>query len=535
MNKLCAFISFCFFISIAAQEKPERPMPNGMGSSRSGQTSLFDLERESLAAVTYSTDLEKIPKEYCDQVISNLPGDVKERVERLIDPRRRARTRALPDCMIFYGPTGSGKSTLAHVVLQQMDMPFMVVKGSQLESEYANSGKSSLRRIGNIAARAKANLVVDEVDKLARKKSKKSENQAEDETPSALWEMLDVLIKNKLLFIGTSNEITGMPVPLQSRIKGSIFEIPYLKNPDAINSIILTCLQGEQVDSQKTIQKLITHVKGRSNRDINKLVVLALGWAGDRNVDTPVITLADFMKALNELKKDEKLTEKTEWDKKEVFTYTVQTIGAIANIVGIINTIFSIKNGLESLRLAREGIRLSKESAAKVDLRAVESQVLQRESIQLSKDVSAQSIAVQKEIAANADARSVESLKVAKEGLLVNKESAEKSNLRALESQALQRESLQSSKDIAAKADTRSLESLTVAKEGLVVSKESAENSNLRALESQSLQRESMGLSKDTAVQADGRSEESRNIQLLNLGVALLPYLPKVLALLGWL
>ena len=358
MIKQCVVASiFTLIISINAMEDPSKGMiPSGSRSSNVTQAqTLYDLERESFDAVTFSKDLPLLSKEFCEQVISSLPIEVKTRVKRLINAK--IRNRVLPDAIIFHGPSGSGKTLLARVVEQEMDMPFLIVKGSMLANEYVNSGACGLRRIGKLAAKIKGNVIVNEADSLAKKKNKKNEHQSDDETAKALWEMLDMIGEHKLLFIGTTNDVAGMPEQLQERLKGSMLEVPYLDHPLALQQVIRTCLNGEAVDSNKTVERLSKEVKGCSNRDINKVVFLALGLALDRNPDSPIVTFADFKASLMKIKKDGRLLSRTDWDKKEYFNYAVQTIGAAANIISILNSIVSLKNNFESLRIALASLK----------------------------------------------------------------------------------------------------------------------------------------------------------------------------------
>lgn len=167
---VASMFTFVIFIN-AMEDSSEKMIPSGSRPRNITQNqTLCDLERENFDAVTFSKDLPLLSKEFCDQVISSLPIEVKTRVKRLINARTRS--RALPDAIIFHGPSGSGKSILARVVEQEMEMPFLIVKGSMLANEYVNSGACGLRRIGKLAAKIKGNVIVNEADSMAKKKIK---------------------------------------------------------------------------------------------------------------------------------------------------------------------------------------------------------------------------------------------------------------------------------------------------------------------------------------------------------------------------
>ena len=84
-----------------------------------------------------------------------------------------------------------------------------------------------IRRAGKISKLANANLIFDEFDRLAKKKKHKEENKNDDETPGAIWQLLDELEKDKKLLIGTCNEIKGFPGPLQNRLALDLDEFYY--------------------------------------------------------------------------------------------------------------------------------------------------------------------------------------------------------------------------------------------------------------------------------------------------------------------
>ena len=394
-----------FFFTISFAVDNIKPQEENLSRNQT----LYDLERETFDAVTFSIDLPLLPKEYCDHVIATVPLEVQEIARYLINPVTRK--EALPTSIIFCGPSGSGKSTLARVIVQEMGAPFMIVKASMLANEYVNSGSGGLRRIAKLLIRIKGNLVIDELDTLAQKKNKKTET--EDDTPKALWELLDIISANNLLFIGTTNDVSGMPEQLQQRLLRDVCEIPYLNHVVAIKQVILNVLNGKRIDSPETIEKFIREIKNYSKRDINHIVYLAFRFALDRNIDSPIITLDDFRAANKQLDRNKKLLQQTKWDKKEVFEYTVKTVNMVVGIVGMFLSIISLKNGFESIQLAVEALLNNKEVAAKAEGRAVKSLELQKESMAFAKETAKESLSLQKNLA-------VESRSLQEKGLQVN-------------------------------------------------------------------------------------------------------------------
>lgn len=353
MNKQYAFALLFIFLLVSkntyAQEEPK-----GQGSSREGHATPLDLERETLNAITFSEKLKPLSDTFCNNVISAAPEELQEDLKLYFDSS--IKDSMLPSCIILHGPTGSGKSTLAEVIAQNMKMPFCIVKGSQVANEYVNSGKSGLRRIGVLAAEGRRNVIIDEFDTLAEKIEKDVEQQTSDQTCIAFWEMIDTLEANQLLFIGTTNDLRGMPEQLKSRLRGDYYEIPYQNDKMIVTSIINTSLRSTPLDTETTKNAIIDAVQGMSTRDIKKLMRLADRYARRKNHTAPIITLSNFDMARKKIRANKKIDSKLKWDGKKVFHYSVQSIGALAAVTGIIATIYSAKIATENLRLTKSTI-----------------------------------------------------------------------------------------------------------------------------------------------------------------------------------
>ncbi|CAN5126092.1 hypothetical protein BH09DEP1_BH09DEP1_5110 [soil metagenome] len=361
MNKQYGFalliISSLISGNIKAQEAP-----HGQGSSHSNhRPSGTNSALETFAAVTLSEDLEELPSIFCESVINRLPETEKKRVNFLIDKQKKEEFRGH---IILHGPTGSGKSTLAQVILQEIGRPFLIVSGSMIANEFQNSGASGIRRIRDFAIKEKRNLVIDEMDSVAQIKCKKNEYQREDEAPRALWDTLDGLRKKKLLLIGTTNDITGMPNQLQKRLKKYIFEIPYTDQTVLIKDLITSLLTSNNIslDDQQSKESLSKMFKKMAIRDINDILSLAIDNARIENGVDPVLTLADVMTAWQEIKKNEKLMEKTKWDKKETIIFACQIVGGLAAFAAILGVIYSVKHSSKSLEFAQKANTLASEN-----------------------------------------------------------------------------------------------------------------------------------------------------------------------------
>lgn len=161
MNKQYAH-AFLVLLLIPLSQNVFTQEPPHDSNPKSDHTTARDLERETLNAITFSEKLEPLSDTFCKSVLSLAPEELQKDLDDLFD--LRVRYKNLPCCMILHGATGSGKSTLAEVIAQKMEMPFYIVRGSQLPNEYINSGNSGLRRIGMLASENKRNVIIDEFE-----------------------------------------------------------------------------------------------------------------------------------------------------------------------------------------------------------------------------------------------------------------------------------------------------------------------------------------------------------------------------------
>lgn len=348
-------IVFSLVISVSTYSMEEPPRPKSLGSSRAA-SSVSELQRESLEALVLSQDLPRLSKEFCDDVISSAPKLLRDQIRLLINPVTR--NQVLPDNMLFFGPSGSGKTTLAWVIAQEMNMPFLIVTASMLGNEYANSKTAGLKRIGQLASKEGRNIIVDEVDVFAKEnKSNNDKGDSRDESPKALWQLLDTIERKKLLFIGTTNDLSNMPKPLRTRLALGLHEIPPIKDWQNRMKVIRNNLNGKIVDSEQSIHEFCKESYGLSNREIGKIIFFAYKLALSRDQNLATITRDDFKAGLERAQYANKTLDETKWEKKEIFNYTVQTIGAVANLVSIINMIVGMNNSFRSLEIAAQGLK----------------------------------------------------------------------------------------------------------------------------------------------------------------------------------
>lgn len=351
MNKQYAF-TLLFISLLFSKTTRTQECPKAQGSSKSKDRVIrHEAEHETFTAVQESANIKPYSEDFCKNAITKAPALLKDEITRLLNPQRRH--EMLPAILILHGPTGSGKTTLAKVIMQRMGMPYIVVSGKKLANEYNNSGSGGIKRIENYALEKGTNILIDEVDSVAKNKPKQNANDRDDDTPGAFWTMLDILEANNLLFIGTTNDMKGIPDQLRNRLDDCAYNMPYLVDLTQIRCLIDEFSHGCTFESEKTKEKILKQLTGQPTRTIKKIMRGAIKLARDRNLEAAVITYPDYQSTLKRIINNRRYFN-APYDKKEILNYTVQIVSVAASLASIAGTIYSIRNGSRSLELASQ-------------------------------------------------------------------------------------------------------------------------------------------------------------------------------------
>ena len=273
--------------------------------------------------------------EFCRFVLETAPQAIKDKIELLADPDCPPQIR--PKKILLYGPSGSGKTTLAQIIAQAIGWQCVFVSAGLLGNEFKNSVAQNLRRAIEPYLGQPCVVVIDEIDAIL--KTSKNEKDLDINTPKQIWEIFDLCAQiPNIVLIGITNDLRGMDVPLQTRFAGDIIEVPLIVSHEMRKKIILFHLQTFLHNTEDSyLSSLVKKTKKFSNRELEKMVLVAMEIAYLNKKSLPVITKAELEKAYNQLEKSRSLLSKINWaDYEKHLQYGLQIAGLVVNIASLI-------------------------------------------------------------------------------------------------------------------------------------------------------------------------------------------------------
>lgn len=304
-----------------------------------------------------------------NKVIKGAPAEVKRMMINLLyPPKNRA---AIPKRLLLVGQPGTGKTALAKAIAIKCNYQYYIIEAPFLLNEYKNSGQQNLLReiYPLLESGDPIVVIIDEITELTDNYGK--DNNSDSMVSSALWLLLDLCAQYpNVFFIGTSNkERKDLPAQLKSRFDEDIITIP-LPGVNARRAIIEHNLNGEQLDLDDTyLHYLVSKTKGRSAREVEKIVLKAIQYANSSSPKNYTITKKDFEKALalwKSLWHPQVLYEKYEPYIKPFFT---TAFPIILQFIGTVTSIYFSCKQLDmqavGLLLQKQGLELQIETSAK--------------------------------------------------------------------------------------------------------------------------------------------------------------------------
>ena len=164
-------------------------MGGGMGGGGGGMGNIFKVGKSNATKV----DKESISVTFKDVAgVDEAKREIMEFVEFLKKPEQFTNLGAkIPKGAILVGPPGTGKTLLARATAGEADVPFFTVSGSDFIEMFVGVGPSRVRDLFKDArANAPCIIFIDEIDAVARQRSKGGSMGGNDERENTLNQLL---------------------------------------------------------------------------------------------------------------------------------------------------------------------------------------------------------------------------------------------------------------------------------------------------------------------------------------------------------
>ena len=283
-------------------------------------------------------------EQFCNLILDTAPQEIIDKISIIRNPLCPRRVK--PKRLLLYGPSGSGKTTLAQVFAGAIGMPYIIINAGLLGNEYVNSVSSNLRRAIEPFFGQSCVIIIDEIDCII--KQSENEKDPEQKTPKQVWEILDMCsYYNNIFLIGITNEINGLPEPLQTRFAGDIVEIPLNTTPEIRKKIMLFHLNEIPFEADDSyMDSLAKKTKSLSNRELEKMIHIAISRSYLRGFPQ-IVETDDFEHAFNQISQSRSTLKKWRWkDYEKPFQYTLQIASLFVNFASLV---MATKNAWDAL------------------------------------------------------------------------------------------------------------------------------------------------------------------------------------------
>ncbi len=298
--------------------------------------------------------------QFCNLILDTAPQEILDKISIIRNPLCPQRVK--PKRLLLYGPSGSGKTTLAQVFAGSIGKPYIVINAGLLGNEYINSVSANLRSAIEPYLNQSCVIIIDEIDYII--KQSENEKDPEQKIPKQIWEILDMCsYYDNIFLIGITNEVNGMPEPLQTRFAGDTVEIPLNTSPEIRKKIILFHLLETAFDCDDAyLYSLAKKTKSLSNRELEKMVHIAISRSYLRGFPH-IVETDDFEHAFKQITQSRSILKQWSWkDYEKPLQYTLQIASLFVNVASLI---MSTKNAWDSMKLQQKGMDQTAEQANK--------------------------------------------------------------------------------------------------------------------------------------------------------------------------
>jgi len=209
-----------------------------------------------------------------------------------------------PKGILLFGPPGCGKTMLARAVATESEANFITIKGPEVFSKWVGESEKAIREVFRKARMAApAVIFFDEFDALVPRRGMGFADSGVTERviSQLLTEMDGILTLEDVVVIAATNrpDIIDRAVLRPGRFDRLI----YVPEPDekARLEIFKIYTKNMPLDSDVNIEVLAKTTKGYSGADIQALCREAALHALRRDINSKIVTLADFKEATSNI------------------------------------------------------------------------------------------------------------------------------------------------------------------------------------------------------------------------------------------
>lgn len=303
----------------------------------------------------YQKPMRNLDIQLMDEVLENVPADIKGIIDAINDLNRRESIR-----LLLVGTPGVGKTTLAQAIGMQTKRPCFVIRAPSLANQYQFSGEQNLiSAIGPLFEIDEPCIVIiDEIDALKQYKGDK--NNQDSSPANTLCNLLDDAEDYpNIVFIATTNKLKQVPEDLKSRFS-SIITLP-LPDKAARERIIhyhLEQLKKSCFDvdiDEAAIKLLAKKTAGFSARELKTMIIKSKTFMLNAGARTNIT-----QKELWQAYKDEKLLIGSGWNIKGQLKELVDNHGialstfAISTMLTIAGIVLSERRSVQSMEQSQK-------------------------------------------------------------------------------------------------------------------------------------------------------------------------------------
>ncbi|MEM2127225.1 MAG: CDC48 family AAA ATPase [Candidatus Bathyarchaeia archaeon] len=209
-----------------------------------------------------------------------------------------------PKGILLYGPPGSGKTLLGRAVATESEANFISVRGPEIFSKWVGESEKAIREIFRKARMAAPSIVfLDEFDSIAPSRGMDiSDSRVTERVISQLLTEIDglVTLQNVVVIAATNRPDILDPAVLRP---GRLDRRIYVPPPDENARLRILEIKTKNMPLDKSVDLALLAKKmaGYSGADIESVCREAAFYAMRRDINSGVITLEDFEKALSEV------------------------------------------------------------------------------------------------------------------------------------------------------------------------------------------------------------------------------------------